>query len=452
MFRKKISSILIIGLLGVTSINADNVVDDEKYLDSVTATAEYISAKAHFKSQDFSVAFLMFDKLFQHYNNHPLVNYYLALSAIELAKYNEATAAFERVLIMAPDFHRARLEFATLQYKMGFKSVAKEEFEKVLTSSAPEAVKENIRHFIRMIQDDDKKTFGFGSFMVGYLVTDNANNGLEDVEYKLPGLFNLTVSGEKERSNGAHVEQLNLNFINKLEHHEAFNIQNSFTLYNRDYKDEKEANLRFLSYQPTLSYYNIENKSRYSLSLSVDIFDVGQNNIDEFKAYAFIPSYTKVISNKSSISAYGKYQTIRYDKEQSEDREYDRYECGAEYLYDKFYTRVTIAKDVRVRDVRSDISKNNAQFALGYNFMLLNDLLLNAEYKLQYTKYKEQDMLFDSKREDYNHYTGLRLSKIFTKQDIVNIDYSYIRNSSNQEAFDYEKNIGMISYIRKFQW
>ena len=101
---------------------------------------------------------------------------------------------------------------------------------------------------------------------------------------------------------------------------------------------------------------------------------------------------------------------------------------------------------------RTDLNKDVYTANIGYNYNFTNDLLLNSEYELSRTHYKLEDILFDSKRRDTNHSLRFSFAKLFDKENILNLTLPTIKNSSNQSAFDYDKNSATINYIRKFQW
>jgi len=417
--------------------------------DPILTKGEYISAKAHYYSSDFETSYNQFEKLFQEHSDHAYINYYLAMSAIQIGKKDEATAAFERILIKKPDFHRARLEFAKLLLSLGFKDQAKKEFITVLNSDVPKNVKENIQKYLNSINE---KLFSLeATIMLGWHYSDNVNNGLENTEFNLPGLSNITVTGAKPLSDNGDVEYLGLNLINKLKGTLIF-FQNKLTGYNKNYNDYNSGDLRFYSYQPTIFYSDSQTDSRYSLELNFTKVEPGEFVNDEFKTYSISPQYLTKIFENSFLSTYYKYQRVSYDDEISKDRDYTKKELGLNFYHKQFYLTSNFAKDSKKTGDRTDINKKILQTSLGYRFDLTHGFLLNPEYKYIYTHYKDKDILFDTHRKDKNHTFALSLAKVFNKNNIINMAYAKIKNKTNQDAFKYDKQTTTLSYIRKFQW
>lgn len=415
--------------------------------DSVLTKGEYISAKAHYNSGDFETSYIQFQKLFQEHSDHVYINYYLAMSGVNIGKKDEATAAFERVLIKKPDFHRARLEFAKLLYSIGFKNQAQQEFQKVLNSNIPNNVKENIKTYLLSLEE---KLFSLeATLMIGLHYSDNVNNGLEDTEYNLPGLSNISVTGDEPQSDNGDVEYANFDFINKFKN-SSFFLKNQFTAYNKNFNDYKTGDLKFYEYQPTLFYSN-EN-STYSLKLGLAKVIPGEFKNDEFKIYTISPKYITKILDTLILSTSYKYQKISFDEQISKDRNYTKDQVAFNIYYKMFYYGITFDKDKKEKGERTDIDRNIIESNIGYTFDLTHDFLFNTEYKYSFTDYKEEDILFSTTREDHNQQLSLSLAKVFNKNNIINITYTKIKNNSNQSAFDYKKDTANINYIRKFQW
>ncbi len=417
--------------------------------DPVLTKGEYISAKAHYFSKDYETAYYQFEKLFHKHSDHVYINYYLAMSGIQLKKYDEATAAFERVLIKKPDFHQARLEFAKLLVVLGFKDQAKREFQKVLNSNVPKNVKENVKVFLASL-DDDKFLLN-ATLMFGWDFTDNVNYGLEDKEYNLPGLSNTTVSGEDPKNDNGHIEYVGFDTIKKFKN-SSYLWKNKFIIYNKNYNDYDTGDLKFYSYKPEIIFVDKPNNTQYALELSIDKVVPGKSQYDRFKVYSVTPKYITKILGDITLSSFLQMKQISYDKDLSEARDYREYRLEADFYFSKFYTGFNIARDRRRTGERTDIDKNRYQANIGYNYNFTKDLILNTEYELTKTKYIQKDIFFDSKRDDTTHSVRVSFAKLFDKNNILNLSVKAIKNISNQDAYDYKKNSATINYIRKFQW
>ena len=92
----------------------------------------------------------------QAYAGIPEFDYLYGLAAIAERDYNTASFAFERILILQPDHHRARLEYARSQFHLGHTAEARQQFRTVLEANPPEQVKQRVEEFLEAI--DRKET------------------------------------------------------------------------------------------------------------------------------------------------------------------------------------------------------------------------------------------------------------------------------------------------------
>lgn len=83
-------------------------------------------------------------------------DYLLGIAALDSGKPDRATIAFERVLIVDPNFSGARLDLARAFFAMGSDDLAKSEFEIVLTQSPPEQVKVLVQKYLAVIEERRK--------------------------------------------------------------------------------------------------------------------------------------------------------------------------------------------------------------------------------------------------------------------------------------------------------
>ena len=75
-------------------------------------------------------------------------DYLLGIAALDSGKPDRATIAFERVLILNPNFAGARLDLARAYLAMGSDDMAKAEFEIVLGQSPPDQVRAVVQKFL----------------------------------------------------------------------------------------------------------------------------------------------------------------------------------------------------------------------------------------------------------------------------------------------------------------
>lgn len=131
-----LKSILFLSLTLLLEANDNKIITDDKnsiqneeeYSQAIEDSNDYILASTMYNIKDYKKSYELFFKLFSKNSYNVNVNYFLALSAIEIEKYDEASSAFERILTQKPDFDQARYEYAKLLFKLNLKEEAKKEF------------------------------------------------------------------------------------------------------------------------------------------------------------------------------------------------------------------------------------------------------------------------------------------------------------------------------------
>ncbi|MGM0519684.1 MAG: tetratricopeptide repeat protein [Campylobacterota bacterium] len=416
---------------------------------SIESSNDYIVALAQYRSGDFKQSYEMFNKLFSKYSDHVQINYYLAMSAVNLKLYDEASAAFQRVLIKKPEFHRARLEYARVMFILGFKQEAKQEFLKVASYPIPKNVRKNIERFLKKIKNSNQSNSTMIALSLGYMYDDNINSGIEYDSFTLPGFSNLEVDGEKPISSTSYFSLMQVNHFHGLSENYPISVKHTGTIFYKNQTKDDDYNMNFYSYKPTFYYNNAKNKEEYSLQIGVDSILPGDEN--DFTAYTLVPKYKKLINKDTVFSIYGQYKEIHYKKSSNETKDYMKKGLGTSLSYKKFRYKLSFEKDEKVRGERVDLDKDIITNSFYYNYDIQSDLFLNLQYQYKQIDYKDRNNLFGNIREDINRNIGVGLTKIFNKKDFLSLSYNNINNSSNQEAFDYKKESVMLQYTWRFK-
>lgn len=117
--------------------------------------------------------------LFEQIRNNPEdldINFKYAKVAVALGKYDEAVAAYERMLIVNSDLQRVKLDLALVNMRTGNLSEAERLFNEVLASEPPSAVEDNIHTMLGQIRKANRPHRFNGSISVGMNSDSNANS------------------------------------------------------------------------------------------------------------------------------------------------------------------------------------------------------------------------------------------------------------------------------------
>lgn len=417
------------------------------YQHNIENSNNYISASVMYNTKQYNESYKLFHELFLKNNYNLNINYFLAKSAFFIKKYDEATAAFERVLILKPDFNQARYDYARILYKLNQKNEAKSEFTKLLKTKINKKTKSNIKNYLKNIKQKKKKKriSGNATVLLGLSRSSNVNNGLISPEYRLPGLNDILVEGEEPIADSAHFEAISLNFYTYFKT-QPIRTKNSFLVYNKSFLNQKDENITVLSYKPSLSYFDIKNKNSYEIELSVD--KIIKKTDDNFYAFSISPK----IRNKDYYT-YLKYQRIMYSDEENEDKDFEKVQFYVQLnLFKNMNYYLHSYKNSQINDLRIDIDKYTIGNGVNLFYELTLNNKINLNYQFDYSKYKYENLAFDSKRQDENHSVELSHSYNIDTTSRVSTALSYTKNNSNQDAYLYDEKAIRINYSKSIIW
>lgn len=135
-------------------------------------------------------------ELLPQHEGDPAFDLQYGIAAIDSGHVSEGVFALERVLLIGPENHQARLELARGYFLLEEDDRAREEFERVLAQNPPEGVRENIRPFLAAIRARAGRfrttTSAYVELGLGY--DSNINAGPEDATFTTPNLGSGTLS------------------------------------------------------------------------------------------------------------------------------------------------------------------------------------------------------------------------------------------------------------------
>jgi tetratricopeptide (TPR) repeat protein len=423
----------------VIQVKNEKIKNEEPYKQNLEQSNKYITAVTMYNTEQFVKSYELFNKLFLENNYNLNVNYFLAKSAFKIKKYDEAMAAYERVLIINPDFNQARYDYARILYKLKQKKEAKIEFNKLLSSNINPEIKTQITEYLKILNN---KMRGSANIIVGLSRSTNINNGLLSPEYRLPGLNDILVKGEDPISDSAHSEMLDLNFYNYFKD-DTFRLKNSFLVYNKNYFNETDENITLLSYKPTLSY--LDKDYLYALGFGIERIIKSR---EDFNSYFISPQ----ITNKDFFINL-KYQKVQYISDVNKEKDFHKIQLfGKINLFKNMNYYTNLYKNIRDKNIRTDIDKYTIGNGLNLFYNINKNNKINLKYQLNYSKYKYENNFFESKREDKQHLVELSLSHALNKDNFINISTSYLKNNSNQDAYVYDEKAIKLNYLKAIQW
>ena len=411
---------------------ASKLPKDSKLADN----SEFVSAKKVFDLKKYNESYDLFSKLFLKNMSNPNVNFYLGQSAYNLKKYEEALSAYERILIIDEDAHRAKLEMARCYQQLGLPKKAKKTLLEV-RDKVPPNVQKNVDLYLANIEKQRKKhTFG-GALILGLNYDTNiygvtVDNALSD---KIP---DFTLNNRASKS-WAHQEVVAANYAYLKS--ETLKYKLDSVLFNKSIFSYHDMDLNLIQITPAVSVV-------YNKNLIVD-YSIFANKIWLSKNplmtnLGINPKFKYKYSPKLLLNGAFKFQD---QKNSSPNGNRDNYtyslELKAQHLYSKELTFDVKTKLDFVRE------KNSAEIGdlneVAYN---LYELTLSANYKYtpkimiapKLTTYKKyyRDVsispltgLYLYKRSDDEYQIWLSGTYIYSKKMLFTCEYVHSKHGSN---------------------
>lgn len=410
---------------------------------------EFKKAKTLYDKKDYKKAFNQFIKLDKIAPDDPKVNFYLGRCALELKLYDEAMAAFDRVLILNPNHTRTKLEIARIYYETGAYDLAVAQLDLVLKENIPESVKANILKFKATIAKRKKRNFISTSITFGLNYDDNANNDIGNIKFIVP-LFNVPISGNPKKSDTAVYTSLNVSDLYYFRNYKHWSLASNFSSYISSNKNFSQNNTLTLS----LSIAPIYAAKKYRISFPVNVNKVLLDGVSYSHAFQVGTSLLYAINPTSNIHIavnYGRFYDETNSNQNSKTTSFSlsyRKALGENPLM--FFLFASYVINRKVNGTRTDIDTNNYTYGINLSKKLFSKLYGSASYNYSFQKYKDKDVLFLNKRSDKEHRYSVSFSYNITKTFLATIKATHAKHISNQAPFNYDKNTYGISVTRSF--
>lgn len=409
----------------------------------------YKEAQQSYNAKNFQKAYPLFEELSLKSPDNAELNFFLGRCALELKKYDEALTAFDRVLMLNPSHTRTHMELARLYFETQQFELAQTELDTVLKENLPDNVRDVAIAFKTRISEQMKRhTFG-GALIVGGGYDSNANNDIGRKEFIIPS-FNIPIMGNKEASDSNIFTTLVLNHIYDFGDRKGWTLENSFIAYSKISKEYSNNNLALfsLSMAPTWS------EDSYRLSFPV-VYD--RIFLDK-KGYLYNLSSgikgTYMLDATSAIDGGYIYKRGYYDNDESQDSAGNTLLASYKKAFGTNPIMISINSSYTSTSAlnrgRTDIESNGYSYGLEIAKKFTNGIRTSVGYARSSTDYDMVDALFGTKRSDSRNEYELGLGYGISNNLILNTSFSYAKNNSNHDPFNYDKVTALANAILSF--
>lgn len=391
-----------------------------------------------------------------------------ANSAYHLGRSDEAMAAYDRVLMIAPNNTTSKIQLAKLYIKakayrlagLELDTVSKQRLSKKQKQEVLTLKKKLRPHRTQKAKNKQKPTqekskqahaadkpFMNIGLNIGLLYDSNVNSDIGEGVYKIP-VNNFPYAGSKAKGKFAHFESIGLSKDIGLT--DSSGLLTYLSLYNKNYINHDA--------KTDLAYGAFGLSPHYTMSNFRVSLPMGFNRIFlDYKGY--VNNYNLGLDVKRALSnglieAGYQYSQSRFDGKNTA-RNANNHGLYLGFRHNLFSDvsqsiRVNYAKNKEVKDLRTDINYNS--YALGTDFHIKATKSLTAKVGLSFANYAYEDLnkVFLNKRADKVYALNLGLGYAISKHSHLSLDVNYINKKSNQFAYEYSKLLIPFVYSYRF--
>ncbi|RXJ78636.1 hypothetical protein CRV03_00990 [Arcobacter sp. F155] len=429
MMRLQMKKILIISSLLFTFANANT-------------NQSYDSALKSFKEGNYQKAYEILDSLAYEKSKNTLVNFYLGRSAYELGNYEYASSVYERILFNERNNAEVKIELAQTYLKMKLYEQALNEFKSVSNEDIPLNLKEVVNKKIKSLESTNKNSTLNTSLLFGIMYDSNVNSSSDSKTFDIysPVLdTNITVdNNSKEQS--ATIFQVAVPILHRYRISDDFILNTTIVPLFMKYNNFKEKDLHVLSLNVSPTVY----KSDYSYSLGV-LYDLVYSGHEKYQSnYYLNPSYKKILSEDLLYTTSLKLGKVNYTGEKERSSNHYSFLNSLRYSSEQFGIfnfSLLLGKELRLYTERTDVSREFYSLSLQNSYNIFDDSILRTSISYKKTDYLDDDINYQSKRENKSYNYSVSLHKPISESLFLKVGGKIIDLNSNHDSYEYDKYI-----------
>ncbi len=381
----------------------------------------------------------------------PYFDFLYGVAAIDSGHASEGVFALERVLFVFPQDHVARLELARGYFILEEYTRAHDEFEKVLKTNPPEAVRNTTRLFLDRIRLKEARyrTTSNGYLELGLGSDSNVNSGatVDDLSFPLVGLVASSSDDSVGQDDG-------------FSHFAAsWQITHPFSpgwMLNAAVTGDVKKNLDLDQFDTAtgtlqLGVTRLNKLSRYKANIVSQQF---QLNGDEYRSMSALNlEWRYAASQKSSFTTQLQYATLDYPDFNTKNSDLITLGLGYQYVFSgkmtpTLFTNLQFGQENAEMDqnagARANTERDILALKLGLVLSLTPKIALQTSVGLQTSEYAgpQTFSLFNNAiREDDYSSADINLLWLLSKQWRLDTRLSYADNQSNVQIYKYDRTV-----------
>lgn len=392
-----------------------------------------------------------YEVLWQAVKNNPAaidINILLARAATKLKIYDQAAAAYERILMVQPNHVKACLNLGIAFYRMGSYSLAENELKKLDKPDTPVRYRDKAKQYLERIKQKSSSHQWRGSVGIGRIYDTNVNTApADDMVDTIDGSYRLRKESTEQSDWGTIA---NLRIIHDWDFgiKGGFSWKNSFVLKNYFYDDESDVNLNMISLASGL-VYSERKMFKLTIPLTFDYLDYGSDPF--YRTFGMKPRLDLFLTPWLMTRFYATLEYQNYNWDERRDGAYayvgfmprvfwsdGRFMLQSRFGYEYKWAR----KDFRAFQGL----KSESLFLMKINRWLRHSIRL--EYRNRW--YDQRDLRYRETRDDDRYKVETRFTILMPWQLRTILSFDYTSNDSNVDAYDYRRKRTMIKLEKRF--
>lgn len=358
-------------------------------------------------------------------------NLLLGLCAMESQKPEEAISCYKAILAKNPNLPRVQLELAKAYTANGQSKEAKAQLRELLATNPPEVIGEKLKRFLSMLEAQKETSI---RATMGYMYDSNVNQGPTNDKINFAGLEFTLDSESLKHHDTAILTNISIENLKIKDKNQAW--QTGISYYRTDYKKYS----RYDSDQLHLSTGPMFKKEKKTIILPI-IYNYTALDREKYnEEYGISPQVQYELSARKYLIVSGMLKKSNY-VDDYKDRNSTTWGGNIAQRYvlnDNSFCELAYGYKKENADVDCYSSDSNS-LSLGYYTTLPSGYSLFVQPSVELTKYKAIENPGDPIRDEKEYVLVTNISKTQGDWSYV-LGYTYIRNDSNVNLHDYDRN------------
>lgn len=246
----------------------------------------------------------------------PDFDFVAGLAALEAGQPQHAVMTLERVLLLQPNHHRARLELARAYFQLGDYAAARREFQAVKAVGPPPNVRNRVDQFLAETQRRESaartQVTGYVELRPGW--DSNVSSATADGSIEIPAIGVVTLSDDnRERSDRFLDKNAGLTVVRPLDKRRALFADLAYR--DREHVETQAYDTRSIGLSTGMAWVN--GRDRLRVPLQYQTLYLAN---DQFRRLLGLGlEWSRELNERNQVSGIGYAGTIRYPDDATRD-------------------------------------------------------------------------------------------------------------------------------------